>query len=73
MQCHAPTKSQVGIAQNRLTNHELVSMHINVKVLGNSVCTNRLERCYSHVKRHKNWKHKMLSMISLVTICKYCI
>ena len=39
MHYHAPTHSPVGIAQNSLTNHELVIMHIKVKALGNSVYT----------------------------------
>ena len=35
VQHHTSVNSQVGIAQNKLTNHELVSTHINVKTLGN--------------------------------------
>ena len=36
---HAPVNSPVGITQNKLTNYEVVNMHINVDTVGNSVCT----------------------------------
>ena len=44
VQHHAPTNSPVGIAQNKLTNHELVSIHINIKILDNSGSTQRYVR-----------------------------
>ena len=31
-------EQQLGIAKNSLTNHKLVSMHLKVTVLGDSVC-----------------------------------
>ena len=39
VQHHVPINSPVDIAQNMLTNHKLLSMQINVKMIGNSVCT----------------------------------
>ena len=41
LQHHTPTNSPVGAAKNWPTNHELFSMCINVKALGNSVCAQR--------------------------------